>query len=136
DHDRLAGLDRDGLGRLIEIVRRAAPADGAANLPPRADAAWIADELRWAADLVAFGATVGQALLAADAGAAPMRALPAAVRRRLVGELDPLIDRHGVLWPRRNRPGGRRDAVAKLLRVRDRLAGDGADRVASARARD
>ncbi|MFQ5658024.1 MAG: glycoside hydrolase family 20 zincin-like fold domain-containing protein [Candidatus Methylomirabilales bacterium] len=82
----------------------------------RPDAADIVAEFCWAADMLRLACRVGLARLQADPGSS-VNALPATIRTALAAELRARIQQHRALWPRRNRPGGLADSVARLERT-------------------
>ena len=56
---------------------------------------------------------------ARNAGDGSISGMPAAARAELTDRIEPVIGAHDGLWHRRNRPGGFRDSVAVLERLRD-----------------
>jgi hypothetical protein len=110
-HARMPGLRASDLETTSATIRELRATLEHAR--PRAqDAALIVDEMRWAADLLAFACRLGVARLGAQAGASA---------RDLSAELAPLVALHGRLWNARNRPGGRVESVAWLTRVAESL---------------
>lgn len=73
-----------------------------------------ADGLRWGADLTRLAIADARARLAADG---TIESVPAATRRTLADQAQPLIDRHRELWLRSNRAGGLDDSVRWLTNV-------------------
>lgn len=94
---RIAGIERAGLERCVEVL------DGLAT----ADDTLIEREVEWIRDALAAAARLGVARLG---GAAPVEEILAA--------MDGLIARHGPLWIERSRPGGREESCAHLERAR------------------
>jgi hypothetical protein len=113
------GLTPEGLERAREHVERERARFGRARIE-RPDAALLADEVAWAAELTELACRIGAAALAR--GVAPA-ALPADLRAELVRALDLAIREHRRLWPARSRPGGLEESAAWLERVRDALGG-------------
>ena len=82
----------------------------------RADAALVADEFTWAADVLAWAARLGLARLEHGAVASASD-LPSDVRTALAGEMRDLVARHRELWLQRSRVGGLADSAARLEHV-------------------
>ncbi len=106
-HARMPGLRASDLDSTSETIRELRATLERAR-PRAADSALIVDEMRWAADVLAFACRFGIARLGARA---------AASARDLRAELTPLIAEHGRLWNARNRPGGRIESADWLTRV-------------------
>ena len=120
-HARMPGLSVEGLERaLAALARSRARLHGARGSP--AASGHVADEMTWAADLLAFACRLGIARLRSDPGA-PISALPDADRRRLANELEPLVPQHRRGWLLRNRPGGLAEAAGWLERPLRALRG-------------
>jgi len=117
-HARLPGLTIGGLERSFEGLRAIRGRLGSVE---GADRLLVADEMRWAADVLAFACGFGVARLRAPEGA-PVQAIPAKERRRLAAELVPLAAEHRRLWLERNRPGGLDESAGWLERVLALLA--------------
>ncbi len=79
--------------------------------PRRADAALLADEVRWTIDVLELLTDDARARVAGDA---TLASIPEEQRRDLAGRLVALTDRHRALWLARNRPGGLGDSVRWL----------------------
>ncbi|MFN0009101.1 MAG: family 20 glycosylhydrolase [Planctomycetota bacterium] len=109
-HARMPGLGVEGLeralGRTLEIRARLGAARGSTL---------DAEEIRFAADLLAFACRFGRARLEAPDGA-PVTAIPRAARAALREELAPLAAEHRRLWVLRNRPGGLDESASWLER--------------------
>jgi hypothetical protein len=118
-HARMPELSIDGLARAHEYLgaarARLASAQGSRSV----------NELRWAADVLAFACRFGIARLGTPAGA-PVDAIPPSQRARLADELDSLIADHRSAWLARNRPGGLDESAGWLERVASALRGDAA----------
>lgn len=97
------GLSAAGLEAAEEHLARALDASSGAELAP-AEARPLLRELELGRDLAALGVALGRARLAAGRG--PLTAVPRARRLELHEVLRDLVERHRVLWPERNRPGG------------------------------
>jgi len=123
-HPRIEGLTLAGIAATEAAIEAAlTELEGHAMRAP--DAALIADELRFAADLTAFACRLGRLRIGEPHGAMLASAPPRA-RAALAGELRPLIGRYRALWPRRSRPGGLDDSAGRLEHVAQLLA-PGAD---------
>lgn len=117
---RFEALTRAGLERAA-----AALDDAAGRLPAQAattaEAALAGRELEWVGRTLRFACRLGLARL--ELGRERLLPdLPGPVRRRLAGELEPLIDQFRALWRARSRPGGLAESVRRLERIR-RLLG-------------
>jgi hypothetical protein len=84
--------------------------------PIAADSAWVVDEMRWCADLLAFACRFGIARLSAPADAS-VRELDRSVREPLARDLSPLVAEHARLWSLRNRAGGLGESAGWLTRI-------------------
>lgn len=118
-HERLRGLDREGLERVLEKlaeIRRT----GAGARMARADAGLIERELAWVADALELGAKMGRERLGQPAEA-PLGAILAPSRARLAERLTDLIERLPEIWHARNRPGGLAGSVGRLGRTLELL---------------
>ncbi|MFQ5532782.1 MAG: family 20 glycosylhydrolase, partial [Candidatus Methylomirabilales bacterium] len=82
----------------------------------RPDAADIAAEFHWIADMLRLACHLGLARLQAGPRL-PVNALSAGIRADLAEKLRSQIQRHRTLWLRRNRPGGLDDSAARLERT-------------------
>jgi hypothetical protein len=111
-HARMPGLSATALHATRESIR-SLRAELERSRPVGADSLLCVDEMRWAADLLAFACRFGIARLDSPADAS--------VRGDLRAELAPLIAGHERLWIARNRPGGRAESASWLTRVADRL---------------
>jgi hexosaminidase len=83
--------------------------------PRRADGALVIAELRNSIALVRILCRDARARLAGDGSLA---SVPAATRRALARDLDPVIAAHETLWHARNRHGGFVDSVGHLTTLR------------------
>ena len=79
-------------------------------------------ELRWAAQVTRFGCRLGRARLGVGAGR-PLAGLSNHIRSDLAAQLLPLVQEHRSLWPRRSRPGGLADSLARFEHVLLQLVG-------------
>jgi hypothetical protein len=115
--ERFHGVTEATLGRSLEALQGAT-----AGLPAGAfgEAAQTVEELRWAADLLAFACHLGQRRLE-NGPHLPLAELPAAARRTLREALEPLRTRHRRLWLARNRPGGLESSAHRLDRIAEAL---------------
>jgi hexosaminidase len=77
----------------------------------RADAAQLADEIRWTIDVLAL---MTDDALTRIAGDGTLASVADADRQAFAARLDRLTERHRALWLARNRPGGLVDSVAWL----------------------
>jgi hexosaminidase len=116
-----AGLTGPELAAVEEEIGAAAGRLTAAR-PGRPDGGLIIDELVAAADLLMLLCRDGQARLAGDG---TLASVPAARRRQLAAELEPMLDRHRDLWLARNRPGGLPESLGYLERLLGRYRSDG-----------
>jgi hexosaminidase len=108
------GLTVEDLANVASTITAAMDAV-ARSTSDRPDAALVREELTQTGELLLHcGRDAGARLQAGGR----IEDVPAATRRTLAGELDPLIDRHRQLWLARNRPGGLEDSVAMLTRLR------------------
>lgn len=114
-HARMPGLCATDLQLTLETIR-ACRADIERARPDRPDAAIVIDELRWAADVLAFACRFGIARLEGPADGR-VGDLDAAVRAALAAELAPLVRAHARVWLARNRPGGCVESAQWLARV-------------------
>lgn len=96
----------------------------AASSPTDPERALVRRELLWVAGLLELACRLGRARLAAGP-TVPVPELPASVRAELSSRLAPLVDEHAAIWLARNRPGGRADSVARLVRLAALLGGGG-----------
>lgn len=109
------GLSRDGLGKTVAAIAKIRARIPEAQMA-RADAALVADEFTWAADVLAWAARLGLARLEHGAVASASD-LPSDVRTALAGEMRDLVARHRELWLQRSRVGGLADSAARLEHV-------------------
>jgi hexosaminidase len=114
-HPRMPGLTREGLERALARSTRSAAKLDAMNTGS-AECRISASELCWSAELLAFACRFGIARLSTPEGA-PVSAMTASDRRRLIAELEPLIVEHRRAWLVRNRPGGLDESASWLERV-------------------
>ena len=101
------------VARATESVSRLETATPASALARR--------ELEWVAGMLRFACRLGSARLSAGGRDSPAD-LPAGERRRLAAELGRRIEELSALWTARSRPGGLRDSVERLARVRRLLS--------------
>lgn len=80
-------------------------------------------EFDWVADLLDLACRLGIGRLEAGRGV-PIEALPGPLRRELLDDYLPLVEAHRALWLARSRPGGRKDSVAHLEVLANRLTGE------------
>jgi hypothetical protein len=109
-----AGLTTEELDTLDVRLAEARQAVDRAR-PARADAALLADELRFSIDLVELLVRDARARLEEDG---LIGSVPADIRRQLTVELDGLTERYRALWLARNRPGGLSDSLTWLENLR------------------
>ncbi|UCF99683.1 MAG: family 20 glycosylhydrolase [Spirochaetaceae bacterium] len=80
------------------------------------DADLLYQELRFTADLMAHAARLGKQRFATSG--LTTQEIPVSARRDLAEELESLVERYKQLWPKRSRPGGLADSVARMLALR------------------
>jgi hypothetical protein len=120
---RYNGLSEEGLAETERRVEGALAA--LAALPAvSADAALVRRELTWVGGLLRLACRLGRARLAAGRDT-PVADLAPDVRAGLRAELAPLLEEHEWVWLARNRPGGREDSRARLVRLDMLLASGG-----------
>lgn len=81
----------------------------------RPDAAVIAREFDFTADLMRFALKLGRVRL--ESGAVGLQNVPAAKRHELATELAPMLTTFRQLWLERSRCGGLKESVGKLERI-------------------
>jgi hexosaminidase len=115
EHRRYGGLSEEGLdGTATRVEEAAAALRSAAG---GSDEERLSRrELLWVAGLLRFACRLGTERLRAGRTVA-VEDLPPDVRSGLAAELAPLVAEHETVWLLRNRPGGRRDSVARLERL-------------------
>lgn len=113
-HPRMPGLSIEGLERARAALERTRGTLGAAR-STREDGTLLVDEMRWAADLLAWSCRFGRARLETPEGA-PIAAIPARARADLADALEPLVHEHRRLWLARCRPGGLAESASWLER--------------------
>lgn len=112
--DEVHGLTAESLQHTMEAIDQAVAPLERADLKRR-DASLIKEEFESAARWMRHAAVRG--LLALDAFENPNE-----VKRDLLSDLNEQLDTYKRLWHARNRPGGFKDSVARLERMRDDYA--------------
>ncbi len=119
EHARFSDLTPDGLHRALAVIDQTTETLASPRPPDRdgaSEGALAAREYRWVAALLALACRLGLARLEAGRDQS-LSALPRRTRRAVRRALLPLIEEHRTVWLARNRPGGRRDSVARLHRL-------------------
>jgi hypothetical protein len=78
----------------------------------------VVNELGNALELLALLCSDSRARLTEGAADGSVTSLSPAFRRRAMGRVDEVIERHRRLWAARNREGGLDDSCARLERLR------------------
>jgi hypothetical protein len=109
---RYPGLDAGGLAAVTdEIDRVMARYEGVASR--RKDADLLRREFAWAADMLRHGARRGIWMIGKDEGSEDT-----ALRAALADDAERLIAEYHRLWHARSRPGGFRESVGRLEKMR------------------